>query len=171
MMASDTHEGDMINGYPWLGTSEWAATQADGIFYVWIGNVHVRAALQKKLMAQGVQFKTIKASGTYVSESAEMDSGCVLYTGVMVSADVKIGDGVLLNTYANIGHDTVLGSYTTVSPFVGVSGGCRIGTEVNIGGHAYLVPRRKDEDRATAAAGSIVFGNVKADVTVLGNPA
>ena len=46
-----------------------------------------------------------------------------------------------------------------------------IGNEVDIGGHAYIVPGRKVGDGAKIAAGSIVFTNVKAGTTVLGNPA
>ena len=53
----------------------------------------------------------------------------------------------------------------------GISGNCVIGEEVDIGGHAFIVPRKKIGNRAKIAAGSIVFSNVKAGTTVLGNPA
>ena len=53
----------------------------------------------------------------------------------------------------------------------GISGFCRIGSEVNIGGHVFIIPGRKIGDNATLAAGSVVFTNVKAGSTVLGNPA
>ena len=56
-------------------------------------------------------------------------------------------------------------------PGTGISGGCVIGNEVDIGGHAYIVPGRKVGDGAKIAAGSIVFTNVKAGTIVLGNPA
>ena len=56
-------------------------------------------------------------------------------------------------------------------PDSGISGGCQVGDEVEIGGHAFIVPGRKIGDRARIAAGSIVFSNVKAATTVLGNPA
>ena len=76
-----------------------------------------------------------------------------------------------MNRMVNIGHDVSIGDYTTIMPFTGISGNCKVGETVNIGGHAFVVPGRKIGDGATVAAGSIVFANVKAGTTVLGNPA
>ena len=56
-------------------------------------------------------------------------------------------------------------------PDTGISGGCHIGNEVEIGGHAFIIPGKKVGDNAIIGAGSIVFSNVKAGTTVLGNPA
>lgn len=42
---------------------------------------------------------------------------------------------------------------------------------MQIGGHAYVIPRRKIGDDARIAAGSIVFNNIKAGTTVIGNSA
>ena len=89
----------------------------------------------------------------------------------MISVNCAIGDGVLLNTRVNIGHDVKIGDYTTVSPNSSISGGCHIGEEVMIGGHSFINIGRTIGDRATVAAGSIVFTNVKSETTVLGNPA
>ena len=71
----------------------------------------------------------------------------------------------------NIGHDVTIGDYTVIMPNCGISGCCKIGREVNIGGHAFIIPGKKVGDRARIAAGSIVFSNVKAGTMVLGNPA
>ena len=77
----------------------------------------------------------------------------------------------MLNGRVSVGHDVKIGDYTTIMVGTGISGGCRIGSQVNIGGHAYIIPGKKVGDNATIAAGSVVFTNVKAGVTVLGNPA
>lgn len=161
-----------IMGYPWLGTHEWALQHKDEALYVCaIADVHIKAQLQNYLMAEGVQFESIYAYGSYVSRMAEVGQGCVIYGGVMVSENVKLGNGVLLNTYVTIGHDVTIGDYTTISPNVGVSGNVSIGAEVNIGGHSYIIPGRKIGDGATVGAGSNVVSNVKAGVRVFGNPA
>jgi sugar O-acyltransferase (sialic acid O-acetyltransferase NeuD family) len=166
------HEGDRINGYPWLGTHEWAIDHKAGIEYVCtVADVHARAAIQSRLMEQGVVFRTIIGYGSYIAETAQVGSGCVFYTGVMISADVKIGDGVLVNTYSTIGHNVDIGDYTTISPDVGISGGCRIGRETTIGGHSYIIPGKKIGNGAVVGAGSIVVSNVKDDTRVFGNPA
>ena len=165
-------EGMVINGYPWLGKRDWILNhKEDVVCTCTIGNPRIKGMIQKELMQQGVQFETIIAYGGYIGPYTEIGPGCVFYGGVTISVNCKIGAGVLMNQMVNIGHDVIIGDYTTIMPTTGISGECRIGSEVKIGGHAFLIPKRKVGDGATIAAGSIVFANVKAGTTVLGNPA
>lgn len=169
---SQYHDGVMINGYPWLGKSDWILQHKEEVFCTCtIGSPKIRAQIQRKLTEQGVKFETIIAGASYVGPYTEIGKGCVIYAGVTISVNCKIGDGVLMNQMVDIGHDVIIGDYTSIMPATGISGYCKIGSEVNIGGHAFIIPGRKVGDGATIAAGSIVFANVKAGTTVLGNPA
>ena len=164
--------GDEINGYPWLGPTEWILSHKDDVVCnCTVGAAAVKKRIQEELSAQGVRFETIVAHGSVVCKYTELGPGCVLYGSVSVSVNCRIGPGVLMNQGVNIGHDVELGGYTTIMPYAGVSGGCKVGECVSIGGHAFIVPGKKVGDGATVAAGSIVFSNVRAGVTVLGNPA
>lgn len=169
---SQYYKGMTINGYPWLGKTEWILAHKDDVFCnCTIGTPAIKGSIQRALMTQGIKFQTIIAWGGYIGPYTQIGAGCVLYGGVTISVNCKIGDGVLLNQMVNIGHDSVIGDYTTIMPSTGISGGCKIGNEVRIGGHAFIIPERKIGDNATIAAGSIVFTNVKAGTTVIGNPA
>lgn len=166
------HEGMMINGYPFLGKKEWILEHKDHcVCTCTIANGSVKRKIQEEFTAQGVEFETIIAGGGYIGKYVEIGKGCVFYGGVNIAVNCKIGDGVLLSQWVNVGHDTEIGDYSYAMPATGISGNCKIGSEVRIGGHAYLVPGVKVGDKATVAAGSIVFSNVKAGTTVLGNPA
>lgn len=168
------HEGDMINGYPWLGGHNWIVDNREEVVCTCtIGNPKAKRRIQEELTEKGVTFETIIASAGFgfIGPYTEIGPGCVFYGGVTISANCKIGAGVVMNQMVNIGHDVVIGDYTTIMPFSGISGNCKIGSEVSIGGHAFVIPGRKVGDHATIAAGSIVFSNVKAGTTVLGNPA
>ncbi|MCR5783695.1 MAG: NeuD/PglB/VioB family sugar acetyltransferase [Clostridia bacterium] len=161
-----------INGYPWLGNSNWIVEHKDeAVCNCTIGNAALKAEIQERLMGQGVRFETIIASGVGIGKFSEIGAGCVFYRNVGISVNCKIGDGVLLNNGVTVGHDAVIGNYSCVMPGTGISGGCVIGERVNIGGHAFMIPGRKVGDGARVAAGSVVFTNVKAGTTVLGNPA
>ena len=165
------HES-IINGYPWLGDSNWIIDHKDEIVCnCTIGDAATKAKIMNRLMAQGVQFETIIATSAGVASSSEIGQGCVLYWNVGVSVNCKLGTGVLLNDAVKLGHDVVVGDYTSIMPGTAISGGCQIGEQVDIGGHAFVVPGKKVGDRARIAAGSIVFSNVRAGTTVLGNPA
>ena len=168
------HEGMMINNYPWLGKHDWILEHKEEVVCnCTIGNPKVKGKIQRELTEQGVIFETIVAykGFGYVGSHTEIGPGCVLYGGVTIAVNCKIGAGVLMNQMVNIGHDVSIGDYTSIMPFTGISGECKIGKEVNIGGHAFIIPKRKVGDGATIAAGSIVFSNVKSGTTVLGNPA
>ena len=171
---SQYYEGTMINDYPWLGDHNWILDHKEEVVCTCcIGNPRIKKRIQEELTDKGVSFETIVAYGGfgYVGSHTEIGPGCVLYGGVTIAVNCKIGAGVVMNQMVNIGHDCEIGDYTTIMPFSGISGYCKVGTEVNIGGHAFIVPGRKIGDRATIAAGSIVFTNVKSETTVLGNPA
>lgn len=166
------HEGMTINGYPWLGKKEWILENKDEVVCTCtIADPTVKGAIQEEFTKKGVTFETIIAFGGFIGPYTEIGPGCVFYGGVTIAVNCKIGAGVLMNQMVNIGHDVTIGDYTSIMPTTGISGNCTIGKGVKIGGHAYVIPNRKIGDGATVAAGSIVFSNVKAGTTVLGNPA
>ena len=166
------HEGVMINGYPWLGKRSWLLEHKDDVYCTCtVGTAKVKASIQRDLTGEGVRFETLIACSAFVAPFSEIGPGCVLYGGAKISINCKIGAGVVLNDNAKVGHDVTIGDYTSIMPGTGISGGCVIGKEVDIGGHVYIIPGRKIGDGATIAAGSVVFSNVKAGTTVLGNPA
>ena len=136
-----------------------------------VGSAKVKAALQRELTEQGVHFETLIGYAAYIAPYTTIGPGSIIYGWTRISVNCKIGAGVLLNDSVRVGHDAVIGDYTCIMPGTGISGGCTIGSEVDIGGHAYIVPGRKIGDGAHVAAGSVVFSNVKAGTTVLGNPA
>ena len=161
-----------INGYPWLGKSDWIIDHKEDIVCTCtIGDAAIKARVQRRLMEQGVHFETLIAISGGITPYTQIGPGCILYWNAGVSVNCKIGAGVLLNEGVKVGHDVTIGDYTSIMTGSAISGGCEIGDEVEIGGHAFVIPRRKIGSRAHVAAGSIVFSNVKAGTTVLGNPA
>ena len=166
------HEGITINGYPWLGNRNWILEHKDDVYCTCtVGAAKVKASIQRDLTEKGVRFETLIGERVYVAPFSEIGPGSVLYGGTAISVNCKIGTGVVLNDNVKVGHDVTIGDYTSVMPGTGISGGCVIGKEVDIGGHVYIIPGRKIGDSAKIAAGSVVFSNVKAGTTVLGNPA
>ena len=165
-------ENSDINGYPWLGPTSWILDHKDDVVCTCtISNPAIKSRIQRELTDKGVRFQTIMAVTSGVARSSVIGPGSVLYWNVGVSVNCKVGAGVLLNDGVKLGHDVVIGDFVSVFPGTGISGGTTVGEEASIGGHAFIVPGKKIGDRAHIAAGSIVFSNVRAGTTVLGNPA
>lgn len=161
----------MVGGYPVLGTEEWIiANKDDVVCTCTIGFPEPRARIQKKLQAQDVRFESLIAPNALIRNNSVIGSGGIIGSSI-ISVDCVIGDGVLFNGAVTCGHDISVGNYTCIMPGTKISGNVTIGEEVFIGGNAYIVPKRKIGSRAVVAAGSVVFTNVKAGTTVLGNPA
>lgn len=163
--------GRMINGYPVLGNDKWLLKHPQILCTCTIADVNVRARIQERLIEQGTILETIVSGDVAIPQSSAIGKGCVIYPDVKISVNTEIADGVFLNTGVHLGHDVSIGKYTNIMPGTGISGGCKIGEKVSVGGHAYIIPERRIGDKAVIAAGSVVFSNVKAGTTVLGNPA
>lgn len=163
--------GTDVNGYKVLGKGDWLLEHKDVGCACAIANVHIRKMLFEKYGPQGVAFETIIAPGVDIHNSTTIGKGCVICRDCRITVNVVLEDGVFLNSGVAIGHDANIGAFTTIFPNTGISGFCKIGSEVTIGGHAFIIPGKKIGDNAVVAAGSVMFSNVKAGTTVLGNPA
>ena len=165
-------EGMSINGYDVVGTLDWLISHKDEVYaHCAVGIPKEKARLQRDLKEKGIRFETIISPDVHIASNAVIGEGVFMPLGVYVSTYCKVGDGVLLNGQVILGHDTEIGEYTCIMTRTELGGRCHVGKEVLIGAHAYILPDRKIGDEATVAAGSIVFSNVKAGTTVIGNPA
>lgn len=165
-------EGMSQIGYPVLGKIDWLVEHKDEYFAVCaVGIPTERARIQQYLLSKGVKFETIISAGVYVSDTTTVGNGVYIAYGAYVSALCKLEDGVIINGDTIIGHDVSIGAYSCVMTRASIGGRCVIGKETMVGACSYIVPDRKVGDKATVAAGSVVFRNVSNGATVLGNPA
>lgn len=163
----------MIDGYPLLGTEQWLIDHKQDVSCVIaIGDYSVeRERIFQMLDSNGVHLETLISGDAFVPPTCTVGRGCYIGSGVLLSAGMVVGDGVFINSQCMFGHDVKLGDFSTFYPRATISGYCEIGKHAKIGGNAYIVPHKKVGERAVVAAGSVVFSNVRAGTTVLGNPA
>ena len=158
-------------GYSILGTiSEWTPI-ADEQYAMAIASPQLKEKVSGTLKERGAIFATLVHPKVSIGKRVTLGEGVILFEHTIVDIDVRLEDFVFINTFCTIGHDAVIGRCTTIAPGVGISGTCKIGQYVNMGGHSYIIPGKKVGDHAVIAAGSVVFNNVKEKTTVIGNPA
>lgn len=161
-----------INSRRVLGGMDWLIAHREEVCCaITVGNIETREKIFRKLDENRIQIETLVSPQVYVDPTCKLGRGCYIGYRCVLPINGKIGDGVFFNTDVIAGHDLVIGDFSTVWHRVTISGNCTIGSRVEIGGASYIVPGRKIGDNAKVAAGSIVFSNVKAGTTVLGNPA
>lgn len=112
-----------------------------------------------------------------VHPRADVGSGCrlgdavVVSSGCVVTTDVELGAGTLLNQRSGIGHDTVLGRCCVLNPGANVSGHVTIGDRVLVGSGATVLQGLTIGADAVVGAGAVVTHDVPAGATVIGVPA
>lgn len=136
-----------------------------------IGLPKVRRRLAERLTAVGFRFRTLIHQSAVVAQNTFIGDGSIVCPLVNISPNVTLGRLNYINFCVGIGHDATIADNVQVNPGVQIGGFTTIGEGALIGSGATLREGVNIGDRATVASGSVVFANVRPDVTVLGNPA
>lgn len=144
----------------------------DNRFSIGIGDPKLRYII-------GIKFKDIGGNlFTVVSPYARIGcfgnrigDGVIIMTGTVITNDIKICEGVLINLNCTIGHDSLIGKYSELSPGVHISGRCEIGDFCKIGTGAVILPGVKLGKNVVVGAGAVVTKDIKSNSMVAGIPA
>lgn len=144
----------------------------DNKFTIGIGNPILRKKLSDKFIALGGEFEsTISPRAVIGNFGNVIETGCNIMTGTVITSDVRIEKGCLINLNCTIGHDTILGEFVEISPGVNISGNCKIDAYTMIGTNVTLLPKIKVGSNVIVAAGSVVTKDVPDNCMVAGVPA
>lgn len=144
----------------------------DNKFTLGIGNPTVRKILYDKFNGIGGKFtSTISPKSNIGNFGNRIDCGCNIMTGTVITNDVTISKGCLVNLNCTIGHDCFLGNFVELCPGVNISGNCNIGDYSFVGTNATLLPKIEVGTNVVIAAGSVVTKNVPDNCMVAGIPA
>jgi sugar O-acyltransferase (sialic acid O-acetyltransferase NeuD family) len=143
----------------------------DKRFSFGLGNPVLRKQMAEKFNALGGELTSIISTSAKVgSFNTIINKGCQIMQGVIITNDVYLGEGVLVNLNSTISHDCQIGDFTEIACNVSIPGRCSIGKNVFIGSNATLLPDINIGDNSIIGAGTVVIKDVPANVTVVGNP-
>ena len=81
------------------------------------------------------------------------------------------GENVVINTRASVDHDVVISAHAVVSPGAIISGAVKLGRGAFVGAGAVIIQGIEIGEGCIIGAGAVVRHHVKANTTVVGNPA
>lgn len=167
--------GKLYNRFPILKSFKEAEeyfSTVDNRFTIGIGNPKDRKEIYEKFIGiGGVLTSTISTTAKIGSFQTQINEGCNIMINAVITNDVMIGKGVIINQLSSIGHDVRIGDFTEICPDVSVSGNCTIGENVFIGTGAVILPKVSIGNNSIIAAGSVVKDDVPENVMVAGAPA
>lgn len=144
----------------------------DNRFAIGIGNPVLRKQLFDKFTTIGGKFTSIISPlATIGNFGNHIEKGCNIMTGTVITADILIKKGTLINLNCTIGHDSEIGDFVELSPGVHISGNCKIGDYSVFGTNASLLPNLTIGKNVIVAAGAVVIENVPDNCLVAGIPA
>jgi sugar O-acyltransferase (sialic acid O-acetyltransferase NeuD family) len=136
-----------------------------------LGLPPMKEKLLQPLLAAGANFPVFIHPRAVVGDRVKFGRGVVLCPGAIASADIALGDFVMLNLHTTVGHDASVGAWSTLSSHCDVTGRVQVADRVFMGSRVSIIPGQTVGSGATLGAGAVVIRDVPAGVTVVGNPA
>lgn len=163
-------QGTMIDGLNVFSYDEISQTDKD---YCICGVMD--PSLRKKIVEQYILPKGFKIPSLIhptisLYDDTEIESGAIIYSGVHISYNVKIGKYVLLSSNSLIGHDSELGEFVSIMPATTINGNCEIGSECILGAGSVLHPGISIGNNTVIGLGTKVLSNVESNKTLLDAP-
>ncbi len=106
-----------------------------------------------------------------LAESVTVAEGTVVFAGVVIQPDSRIGAHVIVNTGATIDHDCTIGDYAHLAPGSHLCGTVSVGDGALIGVGAVVIPGITIGTNSVVGAGATVIRDVPPGTTVVGVPA
>ena len=141
-------------------------------FVVCLGYRH--AALKNKIFKQLVKLGRKNLSyihaTCFVSRSAIIGAGSVLYPMCNIDKEVNIGTSVLINNSVVISHNSSIGNSCYLSPGVVLSGNVTIGENTFVGAGSVVANGIKIGKNVVIGIGTVVTKHISDNSFVIGNP-
>lgn len=140
-------------------------------FVLGLGGPMLRQAIFDKFVSiGGTAYSLISSTSRIGSFGVVIDEGVNVMLNSVITNDVKIGKGALINQIASIGHDVEIGEFVEVCPGVAISGHCKIGKLSFLGTNCTILPNVKIGVGVIVGAGSVINRDIPDGCTVVGVP-
>ena len=136
-----------------------------------IGHAATRLRFLNELESAGCTLPALVHPTAWVSPSARLAAGSVVFAGAVIQADAQIGRGVIVNTLASVDHDCELGNGVHICPGAHLAGNVTVGEGSWLGIGCAIKQGVHLGRGVTVGAGAVVLSDVADGLTVAGCPA
>lgn len=165
-------ENEIINGYKVLGKLQYLKDYSKEVYVVCaIANYNVKKMIVEQLKEnKNIKFATLIHPSTKLNSTVFIGEGCIVYQNVIITANITIGDHVIISPKAGIGHDSVIENYCSLLWNVNISGNVRLNEGVLVGSGATIIQGLSVGEGSTVGAGAVVIRDIQSNITAVGNP-
>jgi len=164
-----------VLGWPVLGPLEQALEPSIQEHFpaalVAIGHAATRLRWLTQLHSAGYELPLLIHPSAWVSPSAQIGPGSVVFAHATVQAQAVIGTGAILNTGCSVDHDAQLADGLHICPGARLAGEVHVGARSWIGIGATVIQQVRIGADVTVGAGAAVLRDLPDGVTAVGVPA
>lgn len=163
--------GNTVDKHKVIGNIDYLnSLSRDTYVVIGIANYKVKKSIVERLGGQ-FRFATIIHPRVLLHDFMTVGDGTIVYEGVILTTDIKIGSHVIISPKCGIGHDSIVKDYVSLLWNVNVSGADIIGEGVMVGSGATIIQNLEVGTGATIGAGAVVVTNIPRNCTAIGVPA
>ncbi len=141
-------------------------------FTIGIGNPQFRKRMYDLFVQLGGKFTSTISLDAYVgSFEVEINEGCNILAGAIISNATTIGKGCIMYYHSIITHDVTIGDFVEISPGVNVLGRCKIGSFSQLGSNSTILPDVEIGENVIIGAGATVIKDIPDNSVAVGTPA
>lgn len=140
-------------------------------FIVATGEPVSRKILYEKLNQYRLNCISFMEPGFTLSKSSSVAKGTIIHLGAVITCNVHIKEGCLINKHVVIGHDVVIGEYSVISPNATIGGNVKIESSCYIGSGAVIRNGITVGENSIIGMGAVVIHDVAPNSVMVGNPA
>ena len=164
-----------VLGWPVMGplslSLQAVTTEQFDAAVVAIGHASTRLKWIQRLQDVGYSLPPLIHPTAWVSPSAELGPGSVVFALAAVQAHCTIQTGVILNTGCSVDHDSFLSDGVHICPGAHLAGEVQVGPRSWIGIGASVIQQVRIGFDVSVGAGAAVVRDIPNKVTVVGVPA
>lgn len=172
---NDDIKGKLYNKFTILKTKNEVIEvfkNIDNRFSIGIGNPVLRKILYEKFKKLGGIYTSVISPYSNIGHFGnQINEGVNIMTGTIITNDISIGKGSLINLNCTIGHDTIIGDFVEMSPGTHISGNCHIGNKCVFGTNSTVLPGVKIGNNSIIGAGAVVTKDLPHNCLAIGIPA
>lgn len=166
--------GFTFQGMKVLGPLNKSTEFYDCFFVFGIGSVSnfwKRDDILAKTGVENQRLETIIHPTAYISKSATVGQGSIIFQNTVIASSVTIGTCVYLLPNTTISHNSTIGDFTCVTGNVCISGNVQIGKKCYIGANSSIKDGVSIGESSLVGMGSVVLKDVSENCVAVGNPA
>ena len=163
--------GEDINGYKVLGGNDYIDNYDQEVYVVCaIANYKIKKNIIQSIKNDNVKFANIIHPSVKLNKTVDIGYGCIIYQNSIITANISIGNHVIVSPKCGIGHDSIIKDYCSLLWNVNISGNVALEEGVTMGSGSTIIQGRKVGRESFIGAGAVVIEDINEESVAVGVP-